>query len=51
MSFRTALFQVFFWRLGEIFFFLNLENNSKLGYDNVYVVARVRHRGDCVHKS
>jgi hypothetical protein len=40
----------FFWRLGE-FFFLNMENNPKIGYDNVHVVARVRHRGDCVHRS
>jgi len=40
----------FFLRLGE-FLFLNLENNPKIGYDNVHVVARVQRRGDCVHKS
>jgi hypothetical protein len=40
MPFRTALFQGVFWRLGE-FFFLNMENNPKIGYDNVHVVARV----------
>jgi hypothetical protein len=50
MPFRTALFQVFFLEVRRIFFF-NLENNPKIGYDNVHIVARVRHRGDCVHKS